>query len=359
MALTSRQRVRAALNHEQTDRPPFSWGFGPNAIIKKQLDEILLKNVGHDFASFRPLTEDIYRQGWAALKTRLPPKESIWGFTYKTVANAEGGSYEEFDYKPIQFAASTDDINNYQWPTTELYDYSQVAGNIRLTDPEDDHFIVGASANPFEILSWMMGLEETLTNMLIQPDIINAALRHITDFFVDHIHKTFQQAPGSIHGWFCADDLGSQQGPLISRDAYRSVLMPFHKEIFDAIHEHDAVVIYHSDGSCADLLPDLIEAGIDCLEAVQVECAGMSPENLKVKFGDQIAFHGAISVQQVLPRASEDEVRTQVRHLIQTLGRDGGYIAAPSHAIQDGTPANNVVAMLEAVYEKPLAEIVK
>ncbi len=358
MALTPRQRVRAALNHEQTDRPPFSWGFGPNAIIKKQLGEILLKTVGYDFDSFRPLTEDLYRHGWSTLKAELPPKESIWGFTYKTVPNAEGGSYEEFDYKPIQFAASTDDIHSHPWPTTDLYDYSGVAEHIRQKDPDDSHFIVGASANPFEILSWMMGLEETLTNLLIQPDIIEAALRHITDFFVDHIHKTFEQAPGCIHGWFCADDLGSQQGPLISRDVYRTNLMPFHSEIFNAIHDHDAVVIYHSDGSCVDLLPDLIEAGIDCLEAVQVECAGMSPENLKMKFGEKISFHGAISVQQLLPRATEDAVRDQVQYLIQTLGKNGGYIAAPSHAIQDGTPANNVVAMLEAVYDTSLSNIV-
>ena len=67
----------------------------------------------------------------------------------------------------------------------------------------------------------------------------------------------------------------------------------------------------------------------------------------------------AISVQQLLPRASENEVRTQVRHLIQTLGKSGGYIAAPSHAIQDGTPANNVIAMIETVYDKPLKEIAK
>jgi uroporphyrinogen decarboxylase len=110
-----------------------------------------------------------------------------------------------------------------------------------------------------------------------------------------------------------------------------------------------AVALYHSDGSVFDVLPDLIDAGIDCLEAVQVETARMEPWRLKQAFGQRISFHGGISVQQLLPRGMRQEVIDDCRNLLATLGQGGGYVAAPSHAIQGGTPVDNVLAMLEAV----------
>jgi len=117
----------------------------------------------------------------------------------------------------------------------------------------------------------------------------------------------------------------------------------------------------HSDGSVFAMLDDLIAAGLEVLEAVQVDCADMEPAKLKETFGDRLAFHGAISVQQLLPRADVTTVERTCRELVQILGTGGGYVAAPSHAIQMGTPVENVLAMLRGVlgqpdYDRALAE---
>jgi uroporphyrinogen decarboxylase len=105
----------------------------------------------------------------------------------------------------------------------------------------------------------------------------------------------------------------------------------------------------YGDGAVFDILPDLLDAGVDMLEAVQTDAAGMDPQRLKTAFGDRLGFHGGISVQSLLPHGDIATVERECRRLVDVLGQGGGYIAAPSHAIQVGTPPENVAAMLRAV----------
>ena len=146
---------------------------------------------------------------------------------------------------------------------------------------------------------------------------------------------------------------------MMSPATYRARVKPYHARLCRVAHEHGLPAIHHSDGSVAGLLDDLIDAGVDCLEAVQTECRDMAPESLKARFGDRLAFQGGVSVQQVLPRGTVADVRRHVRHLKATLGRSGGYICAPSHCIQAGTPPENVVAMVEEGVEETLADIAR
>ena len=110
-----------------------------------------------------------------------------------------------------------------------------------------------------------------------------------------------------------------------------------------------AYVMFHTDGAVFDIVPELIDAGIDVLEAVQTDAAGMAPERLKAAYGDELAFHGGIPVQSLLPHEDAATVARACRHLVRVFGEGGGYIAAPTHAVQVGTPPENVLAMLRAV----------
>jgi uroporphyrinogen decarboxylase len=96
-----------------------------------------------------------------------------------------------------------------------------------------------------------------------------------------------------------------------------------------------------------EAIPALLRAGIDVLQALQFDAEGMDPAVMKERYGDRLCFEGGVSVQHTLPFGSVEEVRTEVRHLIHTLGRGGGYLLGPSHAIQAGTPPGNIVAMFE------------
>jgi uroporphyrinogen decarboxylase len=108
---------------------------------------------------------------------------------------------------------------------------------------------------------------------------------------------------------------------------------------------------HHSCGSVTELLDQIIDCGVDILNPVQTSAAGMDPATLKARFGNRLVFWGGVDVQQFLPRATPPEVRCTVRDLIETLGRDGGYVIAPAHNMQDDVPAANIVAWREAMLD--------
>ena len=133
----------------------------------------------------------------------------------------------------------------------------------------------------------------------------------------------------------------------MSLDMWARFIKPYHVRLNAAVHEHGARIIYHSDGSIMDAVAGLVDMKIDVLQALQFDAAGMDAVELKAAYGGQLSFQGGVSVQQTLPFGTPDQVRAEVKHLIATLGRNGGYILGPSHCIQAGTPPGNIYAMFE------------
>jgi uroporphyrinogen decarboxylase len=118
-------------------------------------------------------------------------------------------------------------------------------------------------------------------------------------------------------------------------------------KIADIAHRHGAKFMLHSCGGVRDLIPDLIDVGVDVLDPIQTQAKGMDPDELKAEFGDVLSFHGAIDTQTTLPFGSADDVRAEVAHRIEVMGESGGYILAPTHNIQPDTPLENILAMYE------------
>jgi uroporphyrinogen decarboxylase len=117
------------------------------------------------------------------------------------------------------------------------------------------------------------------------------------------------------------------------------------------IHEFGAKVIYHSDGAVQEAVPGLMDMGIDILQALQFDALGMDADKLKDAYGRRLCFEGGVSVQHTLPFGTPDDVRREVVKLKRVLGRNGGYILGPSHAIQAGTPPENIYAMFETALQ--------
>ena len=129
---------------------------------------------------------------------------------------------------------------------------------------------------------------------------------------------------------------------------WQEFIQPYHRRLNAAIHAFDGVkVIYHSDGAVMKFVPGLIDMGIDVLQALQFSARGMDPGVLKQNFGERLCFEGGVSVQTTLPHGTAADVRGEVEHLIRVLGAGGGYILGPSHAIQAGTPPENIVALFD------------
>jgi len=356
-SLSSRERARLNYSLREADRPAFSWSFGPQPPARAALNEHLAQ-WGLDYEKLFVVTSDLRRYHVPYVGPPLPERTSFWGWTVKPTSYG-AGSYDEFDHQPLATAETIADIERHLWPDPDHFDCAAVVERIGREDPDGRYARIVSGGNPMEILSWLMGLTNVLVRLLEAPEVIHAAMDRITAHFETVTRRVLELANGRIDAVFCADDLGTQRGPMIGRDTYRRMIMPYHRSFYAMIHEHDAFVIHHSDGSVAGLLDDLIAAGVDCLEAVQVECADMAPESLKARFGGRIAFQGGVSVQQVLPHRTPEEVRREVRRLKETLGAGGGYLCTPSHAIQAGTPPENVVAMAEEAVELTIDDIAR
>jgi len=148
-------------------------------------------------------------------------------------------------------------------------------------------------------------------------------------------------------------DFGTQTGPFISPNSYRRLYQPFHRRVNDWVHTHTTWKTFiHSCGSIVALLPDIVDAGFDILNPVQCSAAGMDPRALKDQFGNRIAFWGGgVDTQRTLPFGTPEEVRREVRKRIEILGRGGGFVFNTVHNVQANTPAENIVALYEAVQE--------
>ncbi len=188
-------------------------------------------------------------------------------------------------------------------------------------------------------------------DLALNPEIVHYCLDKLFDLAYENTVRIYEQIPGKVMISYVAEDLGSQEGLLMSLEHIREFLLPRMKRMMDLVHSAGAYVFHHSDGAVRPVIPYMIEIGIDVLNPVQWRCKGMEREGLKRDFGDKIVFHGAVDNQYTLPFGTVEEVRQEVIDNIRILGEGGGYILAPCHNIQAVGPPENVVAMYETGYE--------
>jgi uroporphyrinogen decarboxylase len=267
------------------------------------------------------------------------------------------GAYDEFDHQPLAHIDSIDELVAYDWPDPDVLDAQAAVDAVRRADPGHRLFRVAWGGNPMETLTWMMGLEKLMMLLAIEPEIIVAGLERVVGFYEAVMRRVLEAGPGEFDAVFAADDLGGQSGPLISPGMYRELIQPYHRRIYAAAHDYVEFTLHHSDGSVFALLDDLLDAGVDALEATQTDCAAMDPAHLAAHYGERMSFVGGVSVQRLLPHGSVEEVEREVGRLIATLGAGGGLVAGPSHAIQAGTPPDNVFAMVRAITGRTVEQI--
>jgi len=352
--LTHRERVRLALDHRETDRVPIAMvcgGINPPAY--KLLEEYLASERQTSVEQYLHPLIDIRTVEPQYIGPPLPERTDMWGVRRKPVSYGSG-SYDEIDYYPLGQAETLDDLAQHRWPTTDWFDYSVIPDRIAAAQAEGPYCILSAGGNVFESSWYMRGFERMFMDLVLKPDFVHEIQRRVTDFFVAHTTKILAAGSGEIDLSFTADDVGGQQGLLMSLEMWSQHLKPHHLRLNEAIHQFSAKVIYHTDGSVMAAVPGLIDMGIDVLQALQFNAEGMDPTALKRDYGDRLCFEGGVSVQKTLPFGTSEEVVEEVRERIAVLGKDGGYILGPSHAIQAGTPPENIVAMFDTAAGCPM-----
>ncbi|TET34321.1 MAG: hypothetical protein E3J69_06350 [Anaerolineales bacterium] len=351
-----RERVKAALDHQIIDRCPMQISFTPEFAerLRKNM-EIQGRKIhnphggGNTYDLERSLGEDMLLTsvGWAnSYYLDTKPYTDEWGVgwkiqPYETVYGI--GHYTEIDHHPL---AEDLAIDSYVPPSPtrpELYQDSEEM----IKEFIGEYWIVGVTVTTIFETAWALrGYEQLMLDMCIDPALANTILDIPYHYHLTAAKKLVELGVDMI---WTGDDIGAQNSMLISpkmwRDFFKQRMANFISELKDI--NPRLKVAYHTDGNVYPIIPDLIEIGIDVLNPIQP--ASMNPAQIKDQFGEKLCFWGSIDEQHTLPFGSPDDVRAEVHKRLQTIGRDGGLILAPTHHVQLDTPLDNFWAMVDTI----------
>jgi uroporphyrinogen-III decarboxylase len=343
--MTSRERVLTAFAHREPDRVPVWCGASPEFVAKARRelglkdDEEVLARFGDDFRR-------------VASRYAGPAHELAEGATCRTIFGVEraGIGYGQPLSHPLA-SATLDQVEAYPWPNPDWMDVSRIRAE--AASHQGRYAILGGEWSPFwHDLIDLLGMENLCLKMYEEPEVVDAILRHMVDFYAEVSRRTFEAASREIDIFFIGNDFGSQTGPLLGVELFERFILPHLKRLIDLGHDYGLRVQLHCCGGFAPLIPALIAAGLDALHAVQPCCQGMDLRTLKAEFGGRIVFNGAIDSQHVLIEGTPDLVRRRVREVLEIMMPGGGYIGGASHDyILEETPVENVVAMFDTIRE--------
>lgn len=256
-----------------------------------------------------------------------------------------------------------EDISKNMWATPsppwhlDIFDdkqYKLFINNIKeLYEVTDYSIMLAVGCNLFETGTFLRGMENFLCDIYIDKK----GTKRLLDFLVERYLRLLDRVLKGVGEYVdilqFGDDLGSQTGTFMSPDVFREVFKPRYKKMWDFIHNNsNCKVFLHSCGSNYELIPDLIDAGLDILNPVQTTARNMEPERLKREFGKDITFWGGgCNTQYILSTASPKEVREDVKKRIDIFAKNGGFVFNQIHNILANVPPENVIAMLKAAYE--------
>ncbi len=260
----------------------------------------------------------------------------------------QGLLYMEVIQEPFANVSSEDEVRNFPFPDP------LAAGRFgeakRYIDRyKDEFFIVGdLELSMFEMAWHMVGLEKFLVDMSMGEPYVSVLFDRVLEFTIGVGKKLVELGVDAV---WTGDDIGAQNAMMISPKMWRKYFKPRHAELFQELKRANpgVLVTYHSDGVVAPVLDELIEIGMDVFNPVQPNVPGHDPKDLKAKFGDRVAFWGAIDQQQLLPKGTPEQIEADVADKIRVLGEGGGYLCSPAHIIQSDVSVENVEAFIAAV----------
>ncbi len=255
------------------------------------------------------------------------------------------GSMHHFTHyvSPLRHASSLSEIEDFPFPSPR--EYAGEDGTAAVAQAHAEGFsTVGSIGHMYEDAWQIRGYEEFLMDMLAAPAICEYILDRI---FERNMKKAVWAARVGVDRLLCGDDVASQQAMMFSVDRWRYFMKSRWQKVWEAAKaiKPDIGVWYHSDGNIMEIIPDLIEAGVDILNPVQPECLDVA--EVKRRFGHRLVLDGTIGTQSVMPFGTPDDVRQTVREMKRTAGYDGALILSPTHVLEPEVPIDNILAFLE------------
>jgi len=378
--VNSRERILAALDHREPDRVPFDMGgtvvTGINVhayralrerlglprvepkiidVIQQiaRVDDDVMDRLGVDVKNVSPRSSATFRIQIRDMGEYTTFRDE-WGIGWRMPR--KGGWYYDMYQHPLKGAVAEADVDRYPWPSP--LDPARFTGireaARKIIEQERRAVIMGSmSAGIMEMHAWMRGFEDGYADYGSNPALAGRIMDKVLEMKVAYWGKALEILGDSVDVVQEADDFAGQTGLLLSPRSYREVAKPRHKRLFDFIHSRTkARIFFHSCGSVRKVIPDLIEAGVNILNPVQVSAAGMDSAELKREFGKDLTFWGGgVDTQRVLGTGTPGQVREEVRRRVTDLMPGGGFVFNTVHNIQGNVPAENIVAMWEALRE--------
>jgi len=383
--LTSAARVRSALDHQEPDRVPLDLCGAEVAGINIHTMRGIRQHLGLDaevrmddrITQTGKVTDDLVDRLGVDVR-RVPPNKpadrgleqdlGLVGDHFRYIDEfgigwqmpAVGGHYFDLYRYPFADVDTVEEVEAYRWP--DMLDSARFVGMkehaASVAHEEKRAIVLGrASSGMWEHVMWMTGYEKYYMDMVVNPALCQAKMEKILELKMQYWGRVLELVEEDYVIVSCADDLGGQNGLLVSLDMYKELVWPYHRRLFQFLKSTPSkakvYVFFHNDGAIYETLPLLIEAGVDIINPWQVNCAGMDDTaRFKREFGDDLTvWGGSCDTQRVLPFGTPQEVRDETRRRIEDLAPGGGYVFAPIHIIQDGVPVENIMAMWETLQE--------
>lgn len=343
--MNSRERVLSAYHRRGYDRIPIKHEGTPeiNHLIMQHFGltnmNQVLKVVGDDFR----YVEAIYK----GPELRTFPDgsfEGYWGERYKYIQFGTG-RYMESCYQPYAGIETLDQLDRSHFPDSNWFDYSTIREQCENLKGEYAICFGGAGDMDFiNSISRARGMEEVMMDLMTDNEVFIEIMEHRFRFYYEMHQKALEAADGLIDFTHIGEDLGNQVTQMIGMDEFERHFAPKFKMYFDMVHSYNAKVMMHMCGTVDAFLPRLIELGLDIQDVVQPTTPQMDIAVLQKNFGDRLVFQGSMDVQKEIAFGTPEQVRKEVRRRLD-LFPQGGLFLGPSHAIQPGSPIENILAL--------------
>ena len=346
--MNSRERVLSCFNRKGYDRIPIKHEATPE-INQILLDHFGLKNfeqlllvIGDDFRYVEP----VYC-GPELKKFPDGSQEGYFGERYKYAA-FEGGKYLEAVYLPFAGIDDLDKLDRSHFPKADWFDYSTIKQQCERIRPT--HAVCYGTAGDMDFINSIArarGTEQVLIDLIDDNPVFLEIMKARFEFYYNQHEKVLQAADGLIDFTHIGEDLGTQRGPTINMDIFEKHFAPKYEKYFKMAHSYGAKVLMHMCGCVDKFLPRLIEMGLDVYDVVQPTTPEMDIAELKKKYGHKLTFCGSVCVQSTIAFGTVQDVENQVKRRLD-LFPDGGLFLGPTHAIQVGSPLENILTLYRA-----------
>jgi len=284
-------------------------------------------------------------------------EDDIWGVPRKKVYYGQGehrGFYKTVVKNPLANANSIDDVESYKhWPDPDWLDYSIIEKQCDLIHKKKRIVMfMGDRLNRIAQLKPMIYLrrmEKALSDLARKNStIFDTVLEKIITYYKEYLERILRAAKGKIDVIVTGDDFGQQHGLLCSPDTWREKLLPGFREFIQIAKKYNVYVMHHTCGSVSPIIPDMIRAGLDILNPIQPGTKNMNHSMLKEKWGDNLIFHGGVSLQGPLRFGSPAEIGKEIKTCCEVLGKKGGYIICSAHNLNPDMKTENIVALFNS-----------